>query len=314
MADTKLSALTADATPTTDDLIYVVNDPGGTPASRKVTIANLQGMLTITESQISDLGTYLTGNETITISGDVSGSGTTAITATIAAGAVDLSMLSATGTKDSTTFLRGDNTFAVPASASAASTTAAGVVELATSAETITGTDTARAVTPAGLQAKIDNDEVTGTSGQIYVFNGSNALAAVTMSGDGTISNAGALDISSVSDILIQDYGLKKVAASSSAGTLTLDYSAGPVFSTTLSENVTTLTLSNWPASGTEGTIRWYMTQDTTARTVAFGSVIWAGGTAPTISTGSGAVDCYCFTSNDGGTTVFGHIVGQDYS
>lgn len=40
MADTKLSALTADASPTSDDLIYTVNDPGGTPASRKVTIAN----------------------------------------------------------------------------------------------------------------------------------------------------------------------------------------------------------------------------------------------------------------------------------
>lgn len=41
MADTKLTALTADATPTSDDLVYAVNDPGGTPASRKVTAANL---------------------------------------------------------------------------------------------------------------------------------------------------------------------------------------------------------------------------------------------------------------------------------
>ena len=41
MVDTKLTALTADATPTSDDLIYAVNDPGGTPASRKVTAADL---------------------------------------------------------------------------------------------------------------------------------------------------------------------------------------------------------------------------------------------------------------------------------
>lgn len=40
MADTKLSALTADTSPTSDDLVYTVNDPGGTPASRKVTLAN----------------------------------------------------------------------------------------------------------------------------------------------------------------------------------------------------------------------------------------------------------------------------------
>jgi len=43
-----------------------------------------QAALSITESQISDLGTYLTGNETITLSGDVSGSGTTSIVVTVA--------------------------------------------------------------------------------------------------------------------------------------------------------------------------------------------------------------------------------------
>lgn len=41
MADAKLSALSADATPTSDDLLYVVNDPGGTPGSKKATAANV---------------------------------------------------------------------------------------------------------------------------------------------------------------------------------------------------------------------------------------------------------------------------------
>jgi hypothetical protein len=41
MADVKVSALTADTAPTDDDLVYTVNDAGGTPASRKVTLANL---------------------------------------------------------------------------------------------------------------------------------------------------------------------------------------------------------------------------------------------------------------------------------
>ena len=39
-----------------------------------------------------------------------------------------------------------------------ASTTVKGKVELATDAETITGTDTVRAVTPANITAKIDTD------------------------------------------------------------------------------------------------------------------------------------------------------------
>lgn len=41
MADLKITQLTADASPTSDDLIPTVNDPGGTPANKKVTIANL---------------------------------------------------------------------------------------------------------------------------------------------------------------------------------------------------------------------------------------------------------------------------------
>jgi len=39
--DTKVSDLTEDTAPTTDDLLYTVTDPGGTPASRKATIANV---------------------------------------------------------------------------------------------------------------------------------------------------------------------------------------------------------------------------------------------------------------------------------
>lgn len=41
MADAKISALTADTSPTSDDLTVTVNDPGGTPANRKVTLGNL---------------------------------------------------------------------------------------------------------------------------------------------------------------------------------------------------------------------------------------------------------------------------------
>jgi len=64
-----------------------------------------------------DTNTYLTGNQTITLSGDISGSGTTAITTTIGAGKVTnsmlagsiaLSKLSITGTPDGTKFLRDD--------------------------------------------------------------------------------------------------------------------------------------------------------------------------------------------------------------
>lgn len=41
MADVKVSALPADTSPTSDDLIMTVNDPSGTPGNRKVTLDNL---------------------------------------------------------------------------------------------------------------------------------------------------------------------------------------------------------------------------------------------------------------------------------
>ena len=55
-----------------------------------------------------------TGDQTITLTGDVTGSGTGSFAATIATDAVDIAMLSATGTASSSTFLRGDNSWVTP--------------------------------------------------------------------------------------------------------------------------------------------------------------------------------------------------------
>jgi hypothetical protein len=52
------------------------------------------------------------------LTGDVTASGTGSVAATIASGAVDIPMLSATGTPSATTFLRGDNTWQTPAGSS----------------------------------------------------------------------------------------------------------------------------------------------------------------------------------------------------
>ena len=48
-ADTKISDLAALTAPTTDDLLYVIDDPVGTPTSKKATIANIfkAGLYTI---------------------------------------------------------------------------------------------------------------------------------------------------------------------------------------------------------------------------------------------------------------------------
>jgi hypothetical protein len=43
---------------------------------------------------------------------------------------------------------------------------------------------------------------------------------------------------------------------------------------------------------------------------------MWAGGqtNAPTVTPGSGKYDLYSVHSGDGGTTVYGNVIGQNYS
>lgn len=61
-----------------------------------------------------DNSTYLTGNQTITLTGAVTGSGATSISTTLANNVVGIANHSATGTPSSSTYLRGDNTWATP--------------------------------------------------------------------------------------------------------------------------------------------------------------------------------------------------------
>ena len=43
MADVKITALPAATAVTIDDLVPIVDDPSGTPATKKITVANLLG-------------------------------------------------------------------------------------------------------------------------------------------------------------------------------------------------------------------------------------------------------------------------------
>lgn len=123
--DKKPLELTALTTLATDDRVIVGDTSDTSEVAKAITYANLltqvQSAVSITASQVSDFDTEVANNSAVTANtakvsnathtGDVTGS--TALT--IAAGAVDIAMLSATGTASSSTFLRGDNTWATPA-------------------------------------------------------------------------------------------------------------------------------------------------------------------------------------------------------
>ena len=107
-------------------------------------------------------------------------------------------------------------------------------------------------------------------------------------------------------------YNETYVAPTSSSNATTIACESGNYFKHTLTEN-TTFTFSNPPASGTGYSFILHLIQDSSARTVTWpGSVDWADGTAPTISSSSGADDFFVFATSDGGTIWYGFTAGQD--
>lgn len=104
-----------------------------------------------------------------------------------------------------------------------------------------------------------------------------------------------------------------KTAPSISSNTLTLDCSTGNVFAVALNANITTLTFTNVPTTGTAYALTLSLTADGTARTVTWGaSVLWPSGTAPTITSTNAKTDTFILTTWDGGTTWYAFVAGQN--
>ena len=112
----------------------------------------------------------------------------------------------------------------------------------------------------------------------------------------------------------IRDYSETVSSPTISAGTLVLNLETSNIFTVSLNAAITTLTISNPPASGSGGSFTLIFTADGTARAVTWpASIKWAGGTAPTITSTSGKVDSFAFFSSDGGTNWQGYVGGQNF-
>lgn len=179
MADTALSALTATTTLASGDLIYVVD--GG--SSRKIdwddVVAQLAAAtktLTNTTIDANGTGNSVTNIETADLAaGSKSGADATLVTGTAGTDGNLLAWNADGDAVDSTVAAAG-----VITTSNTASDTAAGIVELATAAETTTGTDTGRAVTPDGLAGSVFGTQVV----QLLVFNDSQDVATGNGAGD----------------------------------------------------------------------------------------------------------------------------------
>lgn len=92
MADRKITELTALTTPNQKDLLYVVDDPTGTPASKKISLYNLFGSV--------PANTSITG--TLTVSGNTTLSGAKT---NISSGVVTLGASTSVASNNATTVL-----------------------------------------------------------------------------------------------------------------------------------------------------------------------------------------------------------------
>lgn len=77
MADTKVTGLTENTAPILTDILYIVDDPGGSAASQKVTLANIQALLNLDGwTAAGETWTYASADDptfTFTITGDKTG-------------------------------------------------------------------------------------------------------------------------------------------------------------------------------------------------------------------------------------------------
>jgi|GEM_PF-5314945 hypothetical protein len=140
MANVKITELTEATAPTTDDYVVLVDDPSGTPVTKRSTLAN---MLTVALTAIRALTPAANKLPVYT-----SGSAATAleITEQTVLGRLTGGSIKAISRTELTALLN------------AATDSLQGAAPLASDAEVIAGTDDAKIVTSAGLAAKLDTD------------------------------------------------------------------------------------------------------------------------------------------------------------
>ncbi len=141
----------------------------------------------------------------------------------------------------------------------------------------------------------------------LYTYDGSDWVATIGY-------NHIDMQFNTMSNVVLQKYSEKEVAVTAAA-TTTLDVANGNVFRLSQAVDITTMIFDNPSSSGSASNIRLIRVKDSTATARAITwptEVKWAGGTAPTLTQTSGAVDIFSFFTTDAGNTWYGRVFGLD--
>ena len=97
------------------------------------------------------------------------------------------------------------------------------------------------------------------------------------------------------------------------SNSLTVDVESGEFVAVPLTCNVTSVSFSNLPPTGTySGAVIEFTYPDAVSRTITWGSAIkWPSNTAPTLTSTAGQSDTFVFTTDDNGTTIHAYTAGQ---
>ncbi len=152
------------------------------------------------------------------------------------------------------------------------------------------------------------------TYGGVTLSNSVTGTGSMVLSASPTITGTAAMANATYSgNLILTQITETYTAPAISAGTLAINLANGTVFNVANNANITTFTISGATAS-MAASFTLILTANGTGYTQAWdASVKWPGGTAPTLTTTNAKRDVISFVSNDGGTTWFGFVGGQNF-